>query len=207
MWNVDLSIVDFMVEGVTRTRLSAGIRRHPFPPELKGRMPLPVALIQMAKTSGPVAATIAADAALREEKVTLDELRDAVNADSAAPRLRLWLDGLDAGAESVGESRLRLIFLCFGWSPDSQVEIQLGDGTARVDFLLGERVVVEFDGMVKDGGLQGREALAKEKAREEKLRALGFKVLRVVWCDLDNPAEIRRRVVAAGAQLAREAAS
>ena len=62
--------------------------------------------------------------------------------------------------------------------------MRIHDGSGligRVDFVVGERVVVEFDGLVKYEGPQGRSALAREKAREDRLRAAGYLVLRLVW--------------------------
>lgn len=69
----------------------------------------------------------------------------------------------------------------------SQVDIHDAQGfVGRVDFLVGERVIVEFDGMVKYGGADGRRALQAEKAREDRLRAAGYVVVRLVWSDLDD---------------------
>jgi very-short-patch-repair endonuclease len=69
---------------------------------------------------------------------------------------------------------------------------------ARVDFLVGDRVVVEFDGRVKYG-MDGRpeEALWAEKQREDRLRELGLVVVRIVWADLQRPEVIVQRVLAA----------
>jgi hypothetical protein len=53
--------------------------------------------------------------------------------------------------------------------------------------VVGERVVVEFDGLVKYDGADGRAALAREKAREDRLRAAGYQVVRLVWSDLRDP--------------------
>lgn len=73
----------------------------------------------------------------------------------------------------------------------SQVDIHDGDGfIGRVDFFVGERVVVEFDGMVKYGGADGRRALQAEKAREDRLRAAGYVVVRLVWSDLDDAGRV-----------------
>ena len=54
-------------------------------------------------------------------------------------------------------------------------------------------MVVEFDGAVKyqtgDGSV-----LFREKQREDRLRELGFEVVRVIWSELDRPAEVIGRV-------------
>ena len=74
---------------------------------------------------------------------------------------------------------------------------------ARVDLLVGEGIVVEFDGAVKyAGGASGR-ALSEEKRREDPLRELGFEVVRVTWADLDHPDWVLARVRAALARADR----
>lgn len=64
---------------------------------------------------------------------------------------------------------------------------------------MAERIVVEFDGLVKYEAADGRAALAPEKRREDRLRAAGYEVVRLTWADLDRPERI--------AMLIRQAAS
>ena len=64
----------------------------------------------------------------------------------------------------------------------------------RVDFLVGDRVVVEFDGAIKYDGLDGKRALMEEKRREERLRDAGFRVVRVTWADLTRPEVLVARI-------------
>ena len=64
-------------------------------------------------------------------------------------------------------------------------------------------MIVEFDGMVKYEGLNGKQALADEKERERRLAQLGFEVVRVVWHALDSRGAIVAAVRAART-LARE---
>ena len=66
-------------------------------------------------------------------------------------------------------------------------------------------MVVEFDGLVKYAGQQGRAALAAEKARESAIVDLGYEVVRLVWADLANPAEVARRIRTAHARAVRAA--
>ena len=61
---------------------------------------------------------------------------------------------------------------------------------ARVDFLLGQKVIVEFDGLMKYADAAGREALAAEKQREDLLRSLGYEVVRLTWADLARPKRV-----------------
>lgn len=40
---------------------------------------------------------------------------------------------------------------------------------------------------MKYSGADGRQALVAEKRREDRLRDLGFQVVRVTWAELDRP--------------------
>jgi very-short-patch-repair endonuclease len=71
-----------------------------------------------------------------------------------------------------------------------------------VDFLVDERVVIEFDGLVKYDGHEGQAALAAEKRREDRLRAAGYEVIRLTWADLDHPERVVLLVRQARARLA-----
>ena len=123
---------------------------------------------------------------------------------SCAPRAqRSWASGL---SESAGESRTRWLLLTLGLPlPEQQARIMDRDGVfvARVDFLYRDRrVVVEFDGMLK---YDDPAALRQEKLREDRLRELGYEVVRLTWADLADPRGVRRKLMAAFARsLARQ---
>ena len=150
-------------------------------------------------TDYPVAVSVV-DQALRRRIATVEQLADAltlfVNRPGISTATRAVRVG-DSRAESVGESRLRVLLADLGLpTPILQAEIRDGNGAlvARVDFLLDDwGVVIEFDGAVKyaDGG---REALVAEKQREDRLRDLGYQVVRVSWADLARPAELLSRI-------------
>lgn len=161
------------------------------------------AVAQLCVSHGHRAALVALDAALHSRRVVLSEVvRAAAN---------LALSGRDAWevaqlvaladprCESVGETRTRLLLHDLGYAARSQVVLSDVNGfVARVDFLVEDRVVVEFDGLMKYDGRDGRAALAAEKRREDRLRSMGFVVVRIVWADLEHPervAEIMRRAV------------
>ncbi|MGB5934904.1 MAG: type IV toxin-antitoxin system AbiEi family antitoxin domain-containing protein [Ornithinimicrobium sp.] len=86
----------------------------------------------------------------------------------------------DPQAESPGETLTRLLLRDLGYAVQSQAEVTSSnpDFRARVDFLLGSHgVVIEFDGLLKYAAADGaanRSALILEKAREDRLRSLGF---------------------------------
>ena len=66
-------------------------------------------------------------------------------------------------------------------------------GTTEEGIALAEQMV-EFDGLVKYEGREGRLALADEKVREDRLRAAGYAVVRLVWADLYRPDVVRARI-------------
>ena len=106
--------------------------------------------------------------------------------------------------ESVGESRTRLILSDAGFRLTPQVELRnavrfLG----RVDFVVNDCVVVEFDGLVKYAGKDGKMALASEKDRESEITRLGYEVVRIIWSELEDTSAILDRVWAAE-RLARD---
>lgn len=87
-------------------------------------------------------------------------------------------------------------------SPLSQAWIvDNGTAVARVDFLFrAQRTIVEFDGAVKYEGVEGRDALFREKRREDRLRALGYQVVRLTWADLMHPERVRTALLEAFAR-------
>lgn len=96
----------------------------------------------------------------------------------------------------MAESRLRFVCRVGGIEviPQATIRDEHGTFVARVDFVVkGTRVVLEFDGRVKYADGAGR-ALWDEKRREDRLRALGYLVLRVIWADLADPITLVARI-------------
>jgi hypothetical protein len=220
---VDLRTVDVMAT-VSRVRLASGLRTHPRPAELAHVVAdgyrcvdIPLAVAQVCVRSGLLAAMVPLDAALHDDRCSLDDVTAALASVCRTPRLRsranALVTGADASCESVGETRTRVMLTDLGLPVRSQVELRdhLGTLVGRVDFLVGDRVVVEFDGVVKYDGVDGRCALVAEKRREDGLRALGCAVVRVTWADLADPgrvvAQIRRAMTGSSAPDGRLPAS
>lgn len=207
--DVPLDVVD-LCGNVARVRRAAGLRIHPTDPDLPvvvvdgcRTVPVEVALAQVALRAGRDAVVVATDRALHDRSTELVRVTSLVERLAESPRraaraLR-WLHRSDPLSESVGETRSRLLLTDLGYAVTPQVRIRDDDGTvvARVDLLVGDRVVVEFDGLLKYEGAEGRAALAAEKVREDRLRSLGYEVVRLTWADLARPQRVAALVRAA----------
>lgn len=155
------------------------------------------ALVQNALLHDTMSAVVSADAALKRELVTRDELTAAVATVKGRPGSRTatnMLRFMDGRSESVGETRLRLELNILQIPVVPQFKIvEDGHVIARTDLkVIGAPVVVEFDGLVKYRGDQGERAVIAEKKREDRIRRLGYEVVRVIWPELDHPAVISR---------------
>lgn len=170
--------------------------------ELDGvRTVLPArAVIETIRATGRAVAVSVVDQALRLRIATPQQLLDALApfARRRGIRTATWAVRFgDERAESVGESHLRVLLAELGLpAPLPQAEIRDGDGAfvARVDFLFTQYgVIVEFDGAVKYGD-RNTKALIAEKVREDRLRDLGYQVVRVTRTDLSTPAALLTRL-------------
>lgn len=159
-----------------------------------------LAVIQTALAVGVRSGITAADGALRQGLTTTDELETWLERLRRTPRLGLARHVVALAsptAESPGESLARLVLHELGHAPVPQHHVVEPDGrvVARVDFYLPALgVVVEFDGRVKYEGHDGAQALAAEKRREDRIRALGYGVVRLVWGDLFHPSRVREAI-------------
>ncbi|MDQ1537276.1 MAG: hypothetical protein QOE58_1669 [Actinomycetota bacterium] len=159
-----------------------------------------LAILGAAMVCGVETGVVAADAALAQGKTTADDLQTWLSALARNPgvtQARQAVQLADARSESVGESRARLLLNAIGLHPTPQVEIRDPHGRllARVDFLLKrERIIIEFDGLMKYANADGRQALASEKSREDRLRALGYEFVRLTWADLSRPTTVHRLI-------------
>lgn len=217
LWDVDLSLVHVTRVDGGAARRCAGVDHHAGmidDDEVMLVCGLPVvhparSVVEVALTSGLEASVVVADSALRRGLVTRQELEQHLR------EMRLWpcsgsagrvISFADGSSESVGESRTRLLFARYGLPvPVLQREIVDGSGrfVARVDFLFeDERVVVEFDGAVKyrGTGLDPSGVVIAEKLREDRLRELGYEVVRITWADLAQPVRTVQRILAAFAR-------
>jgi len=164
--------------------------------------PVAPALVQHAVDHGMATGVVSADAALRKGAVSLDQLGKEIEAVATWPhssRAASMLRLVDGRRESVGESRCGVALAMAGIDVTPQVPIldERGDFVARVDFLVdGTRVIVEFDGKVKYAAGDPK-VLWDEKRREDRLRRLGYVVVRITWAQLERPGAVAAAVRAA----------
>ena len=164
-----------------------------------------LAAVGTAMVDGLEAGVVAMDAALHAELVTRADLQRLVDAHALTPGVARARDAValaDGSAESPGESRTRMVLRHLPATLTVEPQAVIRDGSdafvGRSDFLVDGRVVVEFDGRAKYG-LTGTPAedLWAEKRREDRLRALGYAVVRLTWADLANPEAVLQRVLEA----------
>ena len=168
-----------------------------------------LAVIGTAMVDGEEAGVAAADAALHQGLMTAQEGESWLKSLARRPgvaRARRALELAEPLTESVGETRTRLLLHAMpglpAVTPQHSFVDEAGQEWARADFLVGERLVVEFDGRTKyragDGSnaAEVEEIVWREKRREDRIRldGGGKVVVRLVWSDLDNPAKARATV-------------
>lgn len=217
VWDLDLTRVHVTRLDAGAGRDQAGIEHHLGeidPSEAVIRDGIPVvrvarAVVECPLTNGFESSVALADSALHRGLATRVDLLEALE------RMRCWPGSIaadrvvsfaDGRAESVGESRARVLFARQGLpTPVLQQEFSDADGelVGRVDFYFAdERTIVEFDGQVKYGrdGAAAAAAVVREKLREDRLRELGYEVVRITWADLAHPERTAARIRAAFAR-------
>jgi hypothetical protein len=206
--NIRTDAVHLTLTGPGCPRTLPGLRVHPELPSSVarerdgGRVVHPaMAVVQSAAFAGIASGVAAADAALLAGQVTRKDLEVALRIARLGPGradARAAVELADGLAESPGESWARVLFVSLGLQMvEPQVEIRDARGklVGRVDFLFRkDRTVVEFDGLVKYGGADARQALVDENRREDALRSLGYQVVRLTWRDLHDPARVKRLI-------------
>lgn len=163
-------------------------------------------LVDFGRSSSFCSAVVALDDALHAGLTTKEALVPSLESASRRPGVasaRRAVLFSDPGAESVGESRSRVIMHTAGLpAPVSQLEVrdELGRFVGRGDFGWAEaRTIGEFDGMIKYGrllrpGEDAGSAVQREKVREDAIRDLGWFVVRWTWADLNRPADLVSRI-------------
>jgi Transcriptional regulator, AbiEi antitoxin len=157
------------------------------------------AAVEAACGSSYHAAVVLFDTVLHQGVVSrtdIEALVQRLRHRTGSPRARNALAFADGRSESVGESRLRTLMADYGLpTPDLQVELfdhEERSFIGRVDFLFRDQgVVVEFDGESKYANAGD---LVAEKRREDRIRRVGYSVIRLAWADLDRPVRTTRLI-------------
>ena len=158
---------------------------------------VPRTLIDCGREWSLVDTVTALDAALHKGRVLRPELHLAVHAArhrTGASQAARAVGLSDGRAESPLESEGRLALLAAGLPrPELQVDLHDERGfIARVDAWYEEAAVaIEFDGQVKYsdpyGGRSPHDVLWEEKRREDRVRRLDVRVVRIAKADLGAP--------------------
>ncbi len=216
LWNLPTLVSQLTVVHVTRTDRRAGrpksrrwYRMHPGPitgERVAERAGMPVTdplrtVLDTVRFLGLDWGVVAADAAIRRDlidPVDLAEEAALVHSVTGAARARALPEHTSPLAESPGESLLRLRLQRMGLRLREQVTLVDVDGVPRVDFLVEDRLVIEFDGKGKYA-LSGDvvTAMWNEKRRHDRIVEAGYEVLHIAWADLWDEAGLRDRVAAA----------
>lgn len=206
--NVRSETVHLTLTGPGWPRSLRGLTVHPELPDSVARhhhgsrvVHPAMAVVQSAALVGIAAGVAAADAALASGQVITKDLEVALRIARLGPGradARAAVELADGLAESPGESWARVLFFSLGLpavEPQAEIRDARGLLVGRVDFLFrAYRTIVEFDGLVKYCGADGRQALVDEKRREDALRSLGYQVVRLTWRDLHDPDLVNRLV-------------
>ncbi|MEJ5866239.1 hypothetical protein WDV85_00625 [Pseudokineococcus sp. 5B2Z-1] len=127
------------------------------------------------------------DELVRRGEVSTDRLAAWLEGrhDNDVAAVRTALDQVDASAESLPESALRVLLRRAGVHVVPQVVVRhLGRSVARVDLALPDlRIAIEYDGQWH----AAREQLEKDRARLNRLREAGWVVVHVTAADLAEP--------------------
>lgn len=161
----------------------------------------PRTVVDIARSASFAQAVVIGDNALRQGLTTAEELRNYLfraRHRRGARRAAAAIAFLDGRSESIGESRSRIAFHDGGLpAPELQARVFTDDGVCvgRVDFLFPELGVIgEFD-----GNIQHQNALRGARTTDrDRLRALGWMVVRWGWQDLADPRHLADRIRAAG---------
>ena len=150
--------------------------------------PIADSVVQHAIDNGIAQGVVSADNVLSQRLISEEDLLAAAEKVRSWPRsgrVRSMLTFVDPAHESPGESLTEVIAGSAGIRLIPQVTITDANGAfiARVDFVVEcTSVIVEFYGRLKYDQAAGT-VLFDEKKREDRLRSLGYVVVRIVWAD------------------------
>lgn len=153
---------------------------------------------------------------LNPDRVTLELLwREVMRAGwrTGAAHVMRTIEWSVEESGSFGESIARVTIVLLGFeAPELQVRFTDAEGLIIVDFFWRAVMLAgEFDGKIKFSrdeytGGDPVGVLWREKRREDRLRRLGPRVLRITWDDVMHPARLERMLIEAGVPRVRSSA-
>lgn len=154
---------------------------------------VPQTMHDIARDSTLPFAVAVLDSAVRNEIVTVDEIRTYCESHpvrTGTAKILKALDNVDARRESVAESICAMRFVEHS-IPDFVPQVDVWDGNGkhlgRTDFANEDaKVIAEFDGVGKYylDGVDPEQTFELERRREYALRNEGWTVFRIRWSDL-----------------------
>ncbi|MGH3385077.1 MAG: type IV toxin-antitoxin system AbiEi family antitoxin domain-containing protein [Nocardioidaceae bacterium] len=151
--------------------------------------------LDLARDSGFVPGLVTADSALHHgaDAELMTALANDMTDWCGSRTVRAVVSRADKGAQSVGETLSRIAVVEAGFpAPITQYEVRAGEFLAFVDLLIPEyNLAIEFDGRLKyrrkrdpsDPDIEDGELVWAEKQREDRLRELGYEVVRIIWAE------------------------
>lgn len=215
VWNVDLSLVHVTRLDGGSGRIEAGVVHHEgrtTPEDLVERNGILVmkparAALETASMTTSEGGLVVLDSLLHVTDVQREEMEATFTLMSSwadTQRLVVPVRMADGRAESVGESRWRHLDYAYNLpAPELQYEVydDRGNLIGTTDMAWPKyRLLGEFDGKIKYGrllkpGQEPGDVVFEEKKREDALREVtGFGMVRVIWLDLDRPADTAVRM-------------
>jgi len=160
--------------------------------------------VDIGREHGELAGVVACDAALRlgVRRTDLVRAHEPMRNWPHIIRARRAVELADPGAETVGETLLRMLVLGLGIGPvQTQFELREGSRSARCDMRVG-RHIFEFDGRVKyrrraEGGVADRspdDVLWEEKLRQDWVCGFKLGMSRVTYAELWEPEKSRTKI-------------
>ncbi|WP_162138706.1 endonuclease domain-containing protein [Gordonia hirsuta] len=166
-------------------------------PEVSAVDQVPIALRHAVRCVNDETFVVLCDSVLNRGLMTRSALTGMFQA--APPPVGRLLNLVDAGAQSGLETMGRLRLKAMGLRVRTQVQIP---GIGRVDALVGDRLIVEFDGRTHHSD---QESFAGDRRRDRVAVVNGYLVLRLTYADVVRgwPAVARdiRRLVEQSAHL------
>ncbi|MFT0848811.1 hypothetical protein VR010_13810 [Actinomycetaceae bacterium L2_0104] len=120
-------------------------------------------------------------------RTEMQRMADALANRSGRQRARQIISLASGLVESVAEARVLWLLHAYGFpAPEMQYRISVDGRLYFADFAWPDRMaIVEFNGEGKYGSGEQRELrVAEERARESRLRMLGYRVLNLSWQQL-----------------------